>query len=356
MISKSNERETRKLLALTAFVFLMAFASPVNAQTAPDGRWEFAVTSGDTQYQLDQMWQTTFSTYLSLSGTTISGDSQQTTNSTAAEIFCCDDTVTGTFTKHHGTTTATVEFSVPANSSIGQVAFNYTFTGTFNADPNNSSGPTITGTYTTNAGPAYSNGSGTFVATWFPDFPATPQPYVGGLAGPDDGPGPIDVPTMITLGTNPTSHELIGTVSIPGLTNNGAACFVGNLNIQTVDNSAVVGGGGAPNGVGVPFASGVGILIFAQDSAGTQLSLLGYDAKPNGNSAAVDESYLSATDNDGDTTTTDDGTNNELILHYGITGGPCDGFGGGDAPFHPVKKLEHHKHSEHNRGNREQLR
>jgi hypothetical protein len=352
MISKSNEKQTRKLLALAAFVFLMAFASPVNAQTAPNGRWEFAVTSGDTQYQLDQMWQTTFSTYLSLSGTTISGDSQQTTNTSDAEIFCCDDTVTGTFTKSKGTTTATVEFSVPANSSIGQVAFNYTFTGTYNANPSNSNGPTITGTYTTNAGPAYSSGSGTFVATWFPDFPATPQLYLGGLAGPDDGPGPSDVPTIMTLGTNPTSHDLIGTVSIFGLTNNGAACFVGSLTIQTVNNSAVVGGGGAANGVGVPFASGVGILIFAQDSAGTQLSLIGYDAKPNGNSAAVDESYLSPTDNDGDTTTTDNGTNNEIILHYGITGGPCDGFGGGDAPFHPVTKLEHNKHSEHNRGHR----
>jgi hypothetical protein len=158
------------------------------------------------------------------------------------------------------------------------------------------------------------------------------------------------------LGTNPTSHDLIGNVSIPGLTNNGAACFVSDLKIQTVNNPGVVGGGGAPDGVGVPFASGVYILIFAQDSAGSQLSLFGYSAKPDGNSAAVDESELSPTDNNGDTTTTNNGTNNELILYYGITGGPCDGFGGGDAPFHPVQKLEHHKHLENNRSNRKQPR
>jgi len=45
------------LLTLTLFV-----ATSVNAQTAPNGRWEFAVTSGDTAYQLDNMGQTTFST------------------------------------------------------------------------------------------------------------------------------------------------------------------------------------------------------------------------------------------------------------------------------------------------------
>jgi hypothetical protein len=356
MIGKSNGCTAGKLLGLMAFVFLVLFAAPVNAQTAPNGRWEFVVTSGDTEYELDLIGQATFSTYLSLSGTALSGDSQLTTNTTAAELYCCNDTITGTFTKHDGTTTAVVKFSVPANPANGQVAFNYTFTGTYNANPDDSNGPTITGTYTTNAGSTYSNGSGTFVATWLPDFPATLQEYMGGLAGPDDGTGPTDVPATITLGTNPTSHDLFGTVSIPGLTSSGAACFAGTLTIQTLDNSGLVGIGTAPNGVGVPFASGVGISIYAQDSAGTQLSLFGYSAKPNENSAAVDESYLANTDNDGDTTTTDNGTNNVLILYYGITGGPCDGFGGGDSPFHPVKKYKHHKRSEHNHGDRDQTR
>lgn len=83
-----------------------------------------------------------------------------------------------------------------------------------NPNPTNSNGPTITGTYTTNGNPVYSNGSGTFVATWFLDFSAKPQTYLGGLAGPDSG--SVDVPTMITLGTDKTSHELIGTVTVPG--------------------------------------------------------------------------------------------------------------------------------------------
>jgi hypothetical protein len=351
MMGHSKGSAARKLLGLMAFVFSVVSAAPASAQIAPNGRWEFAVTSGDTQTQLDQLGQTSFSTYLSLSGTTLSGDSQQTVNNSDAEVYCCNDTVTGTFTRHNNTTTAVVEFSIPANSSYGQVAFNYIFTGTYNANPNNSAGPTITGTYTTNASSLYSNGSGTFVATWLPDFPATPQLYLGGLAGPDDGTGPSDVPTMITLGTNSTSHDLIGTVTVPGLTNNGVACFVGPLTIQIVDNPELIGVGGGANGVGEPFASGVEISIFAQDSAGTQLMLFGYSAKPNGNPAAVDESY-SAINGDVDNTTTDNGTNNELILYYGITGGPCDSFGGGDAPFHPVKKHEHQKRSEHNHGNR----
>ncbi len=352
-MDKSNGSTFGKVLGLLLFVFAAVAAAPASAQIAPNGRWEFAVTSGDTQYELDLTGQTTFSTYLSLTGTTLSGDSQQTTNTTAAEIFCCNDSIGGTFRKHDGTTTAVVEFAIPANSVTGQVGFNYTFTGTYNANPSNSGGPTITGTYTTDANSAYSNGSGTFVATWFPDFPATPLKYLGGLTGPDAGSGPSDIPTVLTLGTNPTTHNVIGTVSVPGLTTNGVACFVGTLTIQSISNPTLNGVGGAPNGVGVPFASGVGLNIFAQDSAGTQLWLNGYSAKPNGNSAAVDESYLDNTDCDGDNTSTDNGTNNELILYYGITGGPCDGFGGGDAPFHPVKKLGHSKRLEQRRERKE---
>ncbi|HMD42814.1 MAG TPA: hypothetical protein VKH45_07065 [Candidatus Acidoferrum sp.] len=346
---KSYGSAARKLLGVMTFVFLAVSAAPVSAQIAPNGRWEFAVTSGDTQYELDLTGQTTFSTYLNLTGTTLTGDSQQTTNTTSAEIFCCNDSVTGTFRTHNRAKTAVVEFAVPANSVTGQEAFNYTFTGTFNANPSDSGGPTITGTYTTNASSTVSNGAGTFVATWFPDFPATPQMYVGGLASPDIGSGPSDVPTILTIGTNSITHDLIGTVSVPGLTSNGAACFVGTLTIQSVDNSSLMGVGGAPNGVGVPYASGVGLYIFAQDSAGTQLWLNGYSAKPDGNSAAVDESFLDNTDCDGDKTTTNNGTNNELILYYGVTGGPCDGLGGGDAPFHPVKKLEHSKSHRHDK-------
>jgi hypothetical protein len=367
MIGKSKENTTWKLSGLMTLVLIAVFSAPANAQTAPNGRWEFAVTSGDTQYQLDQAGQVTFSTYLALSGTVLTGNSQQTTNTSAAELYCCNDMVTGTFTKHGSTQTAVIQFAIPANSSTGQAAFGYTFTGTYNPNPSNSGGPTITGTYTTNVNPAFSNGSGTFVATWFPDFPSTPQLYMGGLTGPDEGSGPTDVPTMITLGANKTTHILIGTVSIagaphdgtlgiPGLSNNGLSCFVGPLTIQTVTNPALMGVGGAPNGIGVPFASGVGISIYAQDSAGTQLSLVGFAVKPNGNSAAVGESYLTATDDDGDTTTANNGTNNELVLYYGITGGPCDGFGGGDAPFHPVVKHDRHDKPEHHRGDRRNSR
>jgi hypothetical protein len=357
MIGKSHGSTLSFLLGLAALLSGLCLAAPLNAQTAPNGRWEFVVTSGDTQNQLTNASQTTFSTYLALSGSVLSGNTTETTNTSAAEISCCSDIVTGTFTKQHGATTAVVVFSVPENDTVGQAAFNYTFTGTFNQNPSNSAGPTITGTYTTNAGPTYSEGTGTFVATWFPDFPQNLQTYMGGLAGPDTGNGPTDVPALLQLGTDSKTHDLIGTVVVPGLMNNGTlgtpglngggtGCFAGPLTIQKVENPSVFGG------VGIPFASGVVITIFAQDSAGTQLMLLGYSAKPNGDSAAVGEAYLINSDNSGDNTTTNNGTNNELIVYYGISGGPCDGFGGGDAPFHMQTKHEHSKAFDHPRGRR----
>ena len=206
-MDKSNGSIFGKVLGLLLFAFAAVAAAPASAQIAPNGRWEFAVTSGDTQYELDLTGQTTFSTYLSLTGTTLSGDSQQTTNTTAAEIFCCNDSIGGTFRKHDGTTTAVVEFAIPANSATGQVGFNYTFTGTYNANPSNSGGPTITGTYTTNASSAYSNGSGTFVATWFPDFPATPLKYMGGLTGSRCWFGPERYPDGAYTGHQPHNAQ-----------------------------------------------------------------------------------------------------------------------------------------------------
>lgn len=102
MIDKSKGSTARILLGLVGFVLPMIFAAPSSAQTAPNGRWEFVVTSGDTQYQLNQVGQVTFSTYLSLAGTVLSGDSQETTGTSAGEIFCCNDIVTGAFTKQGG--------------------------------------------------------------------------------------------------------------------------------------------------------------------------------------------------------------------------------------------------------------
>ena len=327
-----------KAVSLAVLILALLVATPAKAQTPPNGRWEFVVTSGDTAYQLENMGQTSFSTYLTLSGTKLTGGSQETTNTSLAEMSCCNDTMTGTYSTSKGVTSVTLEFAVPANNSTGQAAFNYTFNGTYNAKPGNSGGPTITGTYTTTAGSTFSDG-GTFTATWFPNFPATPQQYTGTLDGPDTGSGPTNVATTISLGTN-SANNLIGTVSTPGMTNaNGIACFASTLTIQTVYNRLLIGVGGAPNGVGVPFASGVGITVFAQDSAGTQLWLNGFSAKPNGDSAAVGQNYLTDTDT-GSSETTDNGTNNNIIFYYGISGGPCDGLGGGDAPFHPVNKTK----------------
>ena len=55
---------------------------------------------------------------------------------------------------------------------------------------------------------------------------------------------------------------------------------------------------------------------------------------PDGSVAAVGEDVPA----DGNNGTINDGTNNAYTAYYGISGGPCDGLGGGDAPFLLVTK------------------
>lgn len=324
---------------------LVLFVLAATAQSVqPNGRWEFVVTSGDTPLQLNELGQTTFSTYLLLNGTTLSGydSNYYTTSFTGAEVYCCQESVSGTFITSGGVTTATVTFSAAANSYPGQGAFTYTFTGTYNPHPCDSHGPTITGTYTTTGVAVNYSTGGSFVATWFPDFHPTREEYVGGLS-PDVGNGPTDIPTIIHLGTN-AQHELIGTITTSLQNSSGVSCFVGPLTI-----------GNTPS---VSYASGVELQVNATDQDGNQLWLLGYSAAPNGDSAAVGENYLCDDTNnctdDGGTqlsgpNAVNNGTNNELIFFYTVTGGPCDGLGGPDSPFHVVKNTHHKERQRHNR-------
>jgi hypothetical protein len=307
------------------------------------GRLEIAITSGDTDLQLSEVGQTTFSLYLLNTGGqptgpsgTLSGiNSWVDTNTTGAEIDCCDDIVSGSLSHPNK-----FSMTITGVASASQPAWSYVFTGTYNDAPSDSSSSVITGTYTTTGYATSFSTGGTFTATFFPDFPSTPTEYIGGLSGPDVGSGPVDVPTTLYLGTN-SAHELTGSVTTSLTNSAGVSCFAGPLTIAP----------GAPPSES--YASGVLMEVYANDKDGNQLWLIGYSAAPNGDPAAVGENGL---DNEEDSGTqvsrpndVNNGTNNELIFYYWVLSGPCQGLGGPDAPFHKVTKPAKHERRGHDR-------
>jgi len=364
----------RKLYALSMLTLLtLLAASSVSAQAqAPNGRWEFAIIKGDTTTSLQEIGQSTISMYLNVDSKSgnITHVPAWTTDTFGVDQYCCDVTVSGNF--NFKTNKVTLTYNQIAVPAVGNVAATYVFSGTYQTNQQNgdvSNNPIIVGTYTSND-PTWSTSGGSFVATWFPDFPSNGQlEYVGSLL-PDLGTG-AEVPALINLGQDPSTHLLTGNILI-GMTNSqGVACFTSPiLQIQEVVPSQIVSYGTAQSGYS--YTAGVGETIYATDPAGDLLWLLGYSAAPNGDSAAVGENYLcggtfeeaeenpyyqGCTDNQASQTPSpfdgitfskyqhnnerNNGTNNTLIFWYIVTGGPCDGMGGSDAPFHLVNKPQH---------------
>jgi len=378
----------RNSLLILAALLLLPMLTSAQQAVAPNGRWEIAIISGDTPATL--VWgQGTISMYLNVNSKTgaITQLSALTTDNLGVDTYCCNDTLSGNF--NFKTNAVTLVYNQVAVPSVGNVAATYTFTGTYvdNGDQNPSTGPIIEGTYTDNA-PTYNVG-GKFVATWFPDFPAqSTLEYIGALS-PDEGAGP-EVPAIIFLGQDPSTHLLTGNITVDIKDSNGASCFVDpTLTIQESVPSQIESFGSAYSGYS--YAAGVGEEFYATDSVGNWLWLIGYSAAPNGDSAAVGENYLcgqtfaEAEENNGNWTCTDtqstqtpspfegltfsnytrsndrnNGTNNSLIFWYLVGSGPCSGLGGSDAPFQLVVKKSNpnsngnsnnsHKHQYHNHG------
>jgi len=86
---------------------------------------------------------------------------------------------------------------------------------------------------------------------------------------------------------------------------------------------------------GVSEPAGAGFELFGIDVNGTHVWVNAYATNPDGSIAAVGEDNPPSS-----TGTVNDGTNNAYTALYGITGGPCDGLGGGDAPFLLVTKTK----------------
>lgn len=288
------------------------------------GRWEFVVTSGDNSSQLTQMGQSIFSTYLlqTPGNTVLTNISQFTTDTVACDTQSLNN-VTVANSSVDALGNAVVDFTVTLS---GQTPFHYVFTGVLAQGPPQ----VITGTYQRSAGGCTqgSLGSGTpdgaFTATWFPDLSGT---WMGAFDAPDVGSGPSAVSASFTLSTN-TDKTLSGTISILGsglVNSSGTACIVNPVTLQ-------------PNmAVGISQSSGVGFELFGTDANGTEVWVNAYATNPDGSVAAAGEDNPAAPGNTG---TANDGTNTAYTAFYGISGGPCDGLGGGDAPFVLVKKIK----------------
>ena len=312
-------RQAGLALAWLASAGIASAAVPV-----VQGRWEFVVTSGDNSTQLSAMGQSIFSTYLlQTPGSTVLTNISAFTIDTVA----CDTVSYNNITVANSSIDAlgnmVVDFTV---SVTGQTPFHYVFTGLLAQGPPK----VITGTYQRSSGGCTqgSLGSGTpdgnFTATWFEDLAGT---WMGAFDAPDVGSGPLAVSASFTLATN-TDKTLSGTISILGsglVNSSGTACIANPITLQ-------------PNmAVGVSQSSGAGFELFGTDANGTEVWINAIATNPDGSVAAIGEDNPLAPGNTG---TANDGTNTAYTAFYGISGGPCDGLGGGDAPFVLVNKIK----------------
>lgn len=334
IVGLSNFFSTLKQAGL-AFAFLASAANASAAVPVVQGRWEFAVTSGDTSSQLSLMGQTTFSTYLlQTPGDTVLTNIPLFTTDTAACDTQSDNNVTVANSRIDASGNTVVDFMV---TLTGGSTFHYVFTGVLALGPPE----VITGTYQRSSGGCTQGNLGTgtpdgsFTATWFPDLSGT---WVGAFDAPDIGTGPLAVAASFSLTTN-TDKTVSGSINITGtglISTSGAACIVGAVTLQSTMAE------------GISQSSGVGFQLFGTDTNGTRVWVNALATNPDGSPAAVGEDNPPTPPG-----TINDGTNNAYTAFYGITGGPCDGFGGGDAPFLLVTKTKklwkgHDRH--HDRG------
>jgi hypothetical protein len=304
-------------LAWLAYAGIASAAVPV-----VQGRWEFVVKSGDNSTQLSTMGQSIFSTYLLQTP-----GSPVLTNITAftTDTVACDtqsyNNVTVANSSVDDLGNVVVDFTVTLD---GGTSFHYVFKGVLAQGPPK----VVTGTYQRSSG-GCTQGSlgtltpdGTFTATWFPDLSGT---WMGQFDAPDSGTGPIGVNASFTLSTN-TDQTLSGTITILG------SGLVNSSNVACIANPVTL----EPNmAEGVSQSAGAGFELFGIDANGTHVWVNAVATNSDGSVAAVGEDNPPSIAG-----TANDGTNNAYTAYYGISGGPCDGLGGGDAPFLLVTKTK----------------
>jgi hypothetical protein len=267
------------------------------------GRWDFKVTTGDTEIQLNDMGNTEFETYLLQNGNTLSDIVLPTTDTTACDnISDSNVSASGTVSGNGNVTTV---FTITGNGA----PFTFTFAGKLSKD-----GLMMTGTWTTTATCSAAAGAhGNFQAWKYADISGL---YTGAFDGPDMGTGPTQIPASINFVTE-SDKSVGGFIDAPQFTLDGTpnspACFVPFSDGHTLH---LISGYAAFAGVPLPQVSqqaGYGIEIFAVDAAGNQFFGLGGNMNQ-------------------------DGSHGPYTIDYGIAGGSCHGLGGGNAFFTKVKK------------------
>ena len=340
------------------------FAENTPAQV-PVGRWEIVHTSGDSSAQTF-LYPGGFSTFL------LSGGTGYTYGTFANSICVIDDegyNVVPTWVAMGGNS---YQITIAVNNEGAGPNFSFVYTGTYAtvSVPGDLSDsiPAITGTYypvgdASACSDATLSSPGNFVATFLPTISSGSAS--GSLDSFSTGGGtPFDSPVNATVTFSvPSPGQMAGTVSLSSNpTFKGNACFAttsGVVNSLTINAS-------------LSSQSGIFEQIYAEglDPQGvpTTLVLDGYSANlyttddntdPTANQVTTTEWAAAAAigeDNPaaGVAGVGDDGTNNAMVLFYGVLGGSCDTAGGADSPFHflsgePVRHGHRRRHERRNR-------
>jgi hypothetical protein len=338
------------------------------------GRWEIVHTTGDNSLQTAQ-FPGGFSTFLFSDGT-------GNTSATFANSICViNGEATNVVPTWVGLGGNNVQITITVDNLGEGPNFSMVYTGTYGLTPIPGdltvSIPTITGTYAPGGDPASTSACSNATATSPGMFIATFLPTIssGSATGSLDGfsPGTTGGPAFdatvnatVAFSTPPSPGQMNGTVTLdsnPTFAHN--ACFA----------TSMIGGPVNPLTINPSLSAQSGIILqiraegFDPTGAPTTLELDGYSANsyftdtntdPTANQIAAGEWAAGAAigeDNPGTTPSSDgvanDGTNNVIVLFYGVVGGVCNGAGGADAPFHFVSAKPHiHGHRRHSRRGR----
>lgn len=347
----------------------------------PPGAWQFNITSGDSAAQLAASGDTEFFTQLLIDGNGFLTNIQDATLTTsAAQHFGGEDGIILSGSISEAGPINVIFDITNGNGSTAQ----YNFLGTLSTT--GSGTRTITGTYTTTGADvancsqtycitSYIAGGGTFSATYFPPlFQPGNNTYFGEFDAPLNlnsgavGPGPDNIAATLTFTSQTVDGNVSGTIALPNGMNDstsGAACFTNwpDGNALHFDASTL---GPEPTGIDSGnWQTGYTQQFWATDHSPVPVHVLVYGYSMgdcNGTEVpSCPTNPLNLPDTLGETmpaaagayfpftggpqTTFDggrwNGTNSELYLSYAITGGPCDGMGGGDQPFMKTRKVRH---------------
>lgn len=341
------------------------FPSIIRAQV-PVGRWEIVHLAGDNSSQTD-LYPGGFSTFLKADGTAYTyGTFSNSICVLAAETYNIVPTWISLGGNSYQITITVDNLGLGSNVS-------FVYTGVYNpltSVPGDLSHqiPAITGTYYGTGTSACSNtttsSQGTFVATFLPTLSSgSASGSLDGMAADNGYAFDSTVNATITFSAPPADGQLAGQVTLAtNPTFNLQACFAttsGTVNPLTINASKSVQSGvseymfaegfdpnGAPTALFLnAFSADLYTTLSNTDLNATQVSTNQWAA-----AAAIGEDNIAA----GISGVANDGTNNVIVMYYGVLGGVCNNAGGVDAPFQFVSgtPLVHGHGKQHHHGNR----